>query len=303
MYLGRGSAADSSILTFTVQRDSFDIRVPLNGELKASRNVEIRSQVEGTTTIIFLIPEGTRVKEGELLVTLASDAIKDKLEDSRIRVENAKAATVNAQETVRIQEMQNQSDIKSAETNTELTRLEFLEFDKGNSNVQLETFKTALENAKTDLDRRTKDLQMTKELSAKQFVSDNDVLDAVIAERDARNEAPDRTLNLDVWNQYGDPRQRQSLQLKMEKAGSELARVKARAIANLLLRQADLAAKESTQRVEESSYNLLQDRSLRPPALSRTPEASMVVYQTSIGGYNSQEPIEEGSNGAAQSDA
>src|SRR5689334_15634520 len=73
------SSSDNPILTYTTQTESFDVKVPLNGELKAIRNTEVRCEVEGQTTIVFLIPEGTRVNEGDLLITLASDAIKDKL--------------------------------------------------------------------------------------------------------------------------------------------------------------------------------------------------------------------------------
>jgi HlyD family secretion protein len=292
VFMNRGTAGDGSILTYTAQIDSFDVRIPLNGEMKASRNVEIRNQVEGQTTILSLIPEGSRVKEGDTLVTLASDAIKEKLEDSRIRLDNAIAATVNSQELVHIQEMQNESDIKAAETTAELARLEYEQFDKGDAKVQIDTFDTALENAKTDLERKQKDLARVKELAAKQFVSDNDVLDAVIAERDSENKLATADMNLKVWNLYAEPRQRQTLQKKKDDAKAELERIKARGKANLLLKQADLQAKRSTQRVEESRNKLLQEQ--LAACTIKAPQAGMVVYQTSLGGYQNQGPVEEG---------
>ena len=291
-YLTVPEVSSGAVITYEARFESFDVRIPLNGELKASRNVEIRNQVEGQTTILSIVPEGSKVKEGDVLVTLASDAIKDKLEESRIRMENAVAATVNSQESVHIQEMQNDSDIKTAETNAELARLEFEQFDKGDAKVQIDTFNTALENAQTDLERKEKDLARVRELAQKQFVSDNDVLDAVIAERDSRNKLETAKMNLHVWKEYAEPKQRQTLMRKREAALAELERTKARANAQMLLRKADLRAKESAQRVEETRYKGFQDQ--LAACVIKAPQSGMVVYQTSVGGNQNQGPIEEG---------
>ncbi len=268
------------------------MRIPLNGELKAIRNIEIRSQVQGQTTIVSVIPEGAHVEEGDILVTLASDAIKDKLEDSRIRLDTAFAASVNADESVHIQEMHNESDIKAGESAAEIARLEYEQFINGDAKVQVDTFTTALENAQTDLERKTKELALTKELAAQQFVSDNDVLDAVIDERDSRNKLNTAQMNLEVWNKYGDPTKRQTLDSKRAQAAAELDRIKARASAQLLLKQADVRAKQSSQHVEEARYKTFQDQ--LAACTLKAPQAGMVIYESSAGGYYSDGPIQQG---------
>lgn len=292
LYLNRQAAADGSVLTAVVQVDSFDVRIPLNGEMKASRNVEIRNQVEGQTTIVSIVPEGKQVNEGDVLVSLASDAIKDRLEESRIRLDNAMAATINAQEGVKIQEMENDSLLKTSEITAELARLEYDQYVKGDSTVQIEALKTALENAKTDLERKTKDLARVRELAQRQFVSENDVLDSVIAERNSRNALETAEMNISVWRQYSEPRQRQTLKRKLDAALAEVERTKARAAAQLGWRQADLRAKQSTQRVEEQRYKAFQEQ--LEACTIKAPQAGMVVYQTSFGGNQNQGPIEEG---------
>ena len=57
-----------SIDQFTVARRSFNVVLTEKGELKAAKETEIVCAVEGRSTIISLIPEGTAVKEGDLLV-------------------------------------------------------------------------------------------------------------------------------------------------------------------------------------------------------------------------------------------
>ena len=294
MLLLRGAGDGSqTILTYTVRPETFDVRIPLSGELKAMRNVEIRNQVEGQTTIMSLIPEGSKVKEGDILVTLASDAIKDRLDDAKIRVENALAATVNSQESLTIQQMQNESDIKAAETNEKLAQMEFDQFDKGDDKVQRDTLITTLENAETDLKRKTQDRERVEVLAKRGFVSDNDVLDAKIAERDALNKRDSAKSGLEVFDKYAEPRQRTTLELKRSESLAEFERVKRKATAAILLKQADLRAKQQTQHVEERRTKQLQDQF--DACTIRAPQPGMVVYQSSIQqGNQSQGLIEEG---------
>jgi len=294
VFLRGGSSGDApEVLLHTVQRGALEVNIPLSGELKAIRNVEIRNLVEGQTTILWLIPEGQMVAKGEKLVELASDTIQDRLEESRIKSENATAARVNAEETLKIQEMQNESDLKAGETNAKLSEMEYLQFDKGDGPVQLATFVTALANAKTDLERKVKDRERVEELSKKGFVSDNDVLDAQIAERDSKNKLDTAESNLDVWKKYAEPRQRQTLERKRDESLKEWERVKRKAAAALLLKQADLRAKESTERVEGQRFKSFQVQ--LAACTVRAPQQGMVVYQSSIqqGGQNSG-LIEEG---------
>src|SRR5262249_1471212 len=144
-----------------------------------------------------------------------------------------------------------------------------------------------------------KDLDRIKELYAQKFVSENDVLDAVIAQRDSKNKLDTADMNLKVWNDYSQPRQEQTLRRKWDAAIAELERIKARANANLLWRKADLTAKQSTQHVEENRNKSLQEQ--LEACTIKAPQGGMVVYQSSVssgggGGQNNQGPIEEGAS-------
>jgi len=295
LWHNRGAGSDA-ILTYTVEPIHLDVSLKLSGEFKAIRNVEIRNLVEGISTILSIVPEGQMVAEGDQLVELASDTIKDRVEDARIRVENAKAALVNSQESLTIQEKQNESDLTTAETNAKLAQLDFDQFDKGDGPVELATRQTALENSKTDLERKTEDLKSAKALAAEGFVASNDVLDAQIAARDAQNKQSTATMNLEVWNKYAEPKQRQTLERKRDESLRELARVKIKAEAAILLKDADVKAREATLRVESNRLANLEKQ--LASCIIKAPQPGMVVYQssTSSGGFsfNNQGPIDEG---------
>jgi len=292
-WLRPNASSEAAILTYTVAPVSFDVQTKLSGELKALRNVEIRNQVEGNSTILSIVPEGKFVTEGEELVQLASDTIKDKVEDARIRVENAKAALVNSQESLTIQLKQNESDITTADTNAKLAQFEFDQFDKGDGLIEIATRQTALENAQTDVERKAEDLKRTKELLESGFVSKNDVLDAEIANRDALNKLATAKMNLQVWNKYAEPKQRQTLDMKRNESLRELERTRIKTGASALLKTADVRAKESTLRVEASRLANLETQLAN--TVIKAPQPGIVIYQSSINtGWNSQGPIEEG---------
>jgi len=60
--------ANSGIPTFVVKQGPLRINIVESGTIKAREQVIIKSQVEGRTTILSLIPEGTLVKKGDLFV-------------------------------------------------------------------------------------------------------------------------------------------------------------------------------------------------------------------------------------------
>src|SRR5262245_61282629 len=60
-----------------VKRDDLTVTVVEGGTLAAVRELSIRSEVEGTARIIWIVPEGTYVKKGDLLVELDSAQAQD----------------------------------------------------------------------------------------------------------------------------------------------------------------------------------------------------------------------------------
>ena len=93
-----GELADStSYVLATVERGDLAVEVTDRGNLESASNVEHRCEVEGRvgggtsggTTILWIIEEGTQVKEGELLVELDSSNLEDMEKTQRIAYENA----------------------------------------------------------------------------------------------------------------------------------------------------------------------------------------------------------------------
>ncbi|MGI9517266.1 MAG: efflux RND transporter periplasmic adaptor subunit [Pirellulaceae bacterium] len=67
------------------------------GEIQSSSHIEIRSMVQGETTLLHVVAEGTLVQEGDFLAELDSSTIERKIEQQKIEVARAAANLIKAE--------------------------------------------------------------------------------------------------------------------------------------------------------------------------------------------------------------
>lgn len=124
-------AGESSISATTapVRRGPLEISVVEGGEVTSRESQEIRSEVQGGTTILSIIQEGYTVTaddiaNGLILVELDSSELEDDLTQQEITYENALASLTEAREQHEIQISQNESDIHDAELEVVFARMD-----------------------------------------------------------------------------------------------------------------------------------------------------------------------------------
>jgi HlyD family secretion protein len=93
------------VLTYQVRPGELPISVEERGSLESSQNIDVYCKVEGQTTIISIVPEGQKVKKGDLLCTLDSAALRDQLVNQRITTKSAEANYLNARLTREVAEI------------------------------------------------------------------------------------------------------------------------------------------------------------------------------------------------------
>lgn len=93
------------VVSYKVAKGTLAITVKERGNLESSKNEDAMSEVEGSTTIIKILPEGTRVRKGELVCELDSAGLKDTLTNQKITVQQAEAAYANSKLTREVAEI------------------------------------------------------------------------------------------------------------------------------------------------------------------------------------------------------
>ncbi len=97
-----GSSNQNTPDIYVVERKPMRIQITEAAELKAAVENRVRSEIEGSATIIYLIPEGEVVDKGQKLVELDVSELQERRATQAITVERAMASLVNAQQNIQI---------------------------------------------------------------------------------------------------------------------------------------------------------------------------------------------------------
>jgi multidrug efflux pump subunit AcrA (membrane-fusion protein) len=98
---------------FTVKRGDLVITLTERGTLKTSTSQQIRSMVQGRTSIQWLAEEGKRVKGGDTVVELDRTEVQREIEDMETLIIQLDAEERAAQTEVEIQVEQNETDLQA----------------------------------------------------------------------------------------------------------------------------------------------------------------------------------------------
>ena len=91
-----GSKAGPSLQTHTAKRGELIVTVTEDGNLESAANVDIKCEVAGGSTILWIIEDGKQVEEGAELVRLDSSQLEDQINQQRITYEKARASHIQA---------------------------------------------------------------------------------------------------------------------------------------------------------------------------------------------------------------
>lgn len=147
------STPTGRVLTERARRMDMIVSIAEDGTLQSSHNVEIKCEVQGGSTILWIIPDGTEVRKGEELVRLDSAGIQEKIDLQRIAYEKAKALKIEA------------------EKNYEAAKIAVQEYIEGMFVQNLQTLQVAATVAKENLESARNSLQFTNRMHRKGYVT------------------------------------------------------------------------------------------------------------------------------------
>ncbi|MBP8605063.1 MAG: HlyD family efflux transporter periplasmic adaptor subunit [Phycisphaerae bacterium] len=282
-FRGGDSAVDSAMLsTYTAARGNLIMSVTESGTIKARNAMEIKSQVEGSTTIVSLVPEGTYITEedvqnGRVLVELDSSELRDNVNQQEITFNSAEANYTEAKEALTIQKNQNDSDIQQGLMNVKFARMDLQKYlGEQMANRLIEQYKAtgempvitdlirdpnqlggqSLQNyrkltadirlAEEEYRRANTDLGWTEKLFEKSYVSRSDLDADRLKVQRLKVSWEQAQTSLDLFEQYEFPKDAQKLFSDYLEAERQLERIYAQARSRLAQAEARLNSSEAT---------------------------------------------------------
>ncbi|MFP4145037.1 MAG: efflux RND transporter periplasmic adaptor subunit [Phycisphaeraceae bacterium] len=277
-----------------VHRGSLVISVSEAGTIKAREQEVIKNEVEGRSTIIYLVDEGAHVEDGELLVELDSSQLENEKVSQQISVQNADAAHVRAKENLAVVQNQAKADVAQAKLDLQFAREDLTKYLDGDYPREKSEADRRIALAEQEYNLAQDQAKGARDLYEKKYISANELASDELALKRANLDYDLARADLDLLEQYTKKRQVTQLESDLEQAGLALERVERKAKADVIQAEADLRAKEVelARQQEQLAKTERQIANCRMEA----PTSGMVVHATTgQGGWRgNDEPLAEG---------
>ncbi|MFP6676949.1 MAG: efflux RND transporter periplasmic adaptor subunit [Pirellulaceae bacterium] len=149
------------LILHAVSRKDLAINVSERGNLESQANIKVYCEVDDVrkdgingTPIVWIIPNGTSVKEGDLLVELDSAALREYLDVQTLATQQAEELCLLAQAKYDNQKSRNETAKAESELTVQLAKLElrmFQDTQSGTHKLEVEEIKRSIDDLNNDI--------------------------------------------------------------------------------------------------------------------------------------------------------
>lgn len=133
---GGSSGEQGEMLTRKVERSDLLVTVTEDGALESASNVDIKCEVAGGSTILWIVPDGTQVTAGQDLVRLDSSVFEEQVNQQQILYEKAQALRIESEKLYSAAKI-------AVQEYTDGTYLQLLQTAEANITIALENQRSA----------------------------------------------------------------------------------------------------------------------------------------------------------------
>ena len=257
------------------------------------KNAVLQSSVEGNSLIIFIVKEGTSVKAGDLVCELDSSVLINKSISQQIVVEKAKSALLQGKEDLKIQELQNKSEVEKAELMLQLAEIDLVKFQDGDLVQQKNDLESQISLADENLSRAQESYDYVKRLAKSGYKTQNDLESERIAVESSRISKEIIEGRKKLLLDFTERRSVIELKAKVEECQREMERTESRTKSAMAQRQAALFERELVFDVESKLLDRLK-KQIDACKIYAVQDGQVVYANTRDGRAQEQVTIDEG---------
>jgi multidrug resistance efflux pump len=177
-----------AVITHTIARGVFEHNVVERGEVESASNIDVRCQVKARngagTTIIEVVPEGTLVQAGDVVVKLDATALEQERVVQQIACNTKQAAMIEAQNQF------------------EAAKIAMQEYTEGTYHQEEQTIKSEILIAEENLRKSQEYLAYSERLAARGYVTAQQLEGDAFAVEKAKTELDTAETKLRVLREY-----------------------------------------------------------------------------------------------------
>lgn len=276
---GDDGGAGSGMTRFAVVRRPMHVTVTADGTVRSDRTVDIKSEIQGMTRILEIVPESTRIASaGEFLVRLDTSDVEKARDAQLIKYKQAAAAATQAEKELDIQLAQNDSDVRKATQARDLAAIDVEKYEKGDFPQTEQEASNAITYAQEVLQRAEDKVQWSKKLKDQGYISGTELAADELAFNKARLDVNLAQTRLEVLRKYTYVMESSRRRSTLRESAADLEKVNARAEAVAEKFRNDLDTKRESLSLEARQLAKLE-RQLAAGVIN-SPQPGLVVYAT-----------------------
>jgi len=245
-----GGAPDTSMY-YVVQPVTLHVTLKEDGSLVPVNSVELKCEVQGQgfagLTIQSVVDESTHVKEGDLLIELTSDDLKDRVETEEMELRKLTAGLEDAEQALTITRSDNATQIRKADIALEVAQLELQRYLEGDYEKSKASIRISIKQTKMEIERTTDELEKSRPLEEKGFVTRSKIEELEDELERLEMTLAKHELEMLILDEYELKKNKMQKTAAVESARDELDRERQRAASR---------EKQALARVEDQSQSL-----------------------------------------------
>lgn len=293
-----GDNVTSDISTAVVKSGPLRISVTESGTIQPKEKIIVKNEVEGQTSIVYIVDEGARVKKGDLLVELDSSTLTDNRVDQEIKVLSAEAAFIDARESYSVAQNQAESDVDEAKLAYEFAGQDLDKYVNGEYPNKLKEAEATITLAEETLAEAQETVEWSKKLHEDQFISASELEKDQLSYKKKALDLDLAKRALDLLVNYTHKRDMAQLESDVKQAKMALERTERKAKADVVQAEANLKAKEAEYSRQQDKLKKIETQ-LDKTKIYAPADGSVIYATSSEQGHRfgpRTEPLDIGSN-------
>ena len=275
-----------------VQKGPLVINLEENGEIAPSQQLILKSEVQGRTSIIYLVPEGQIVREGELLVELDASDKTDEMTSQEITVQNAESNYNVARENLEIVRNQADADIELAELNKQFAEEDLVKYEEGEYPTKPNETRGNVTLAEQTLQQSKDKYEWSRKLYEENFLSESELKSDELTWKHNALSLETAKGNLALLETFTHKRDLAKYRSDVKQYSMALERTRRKASSSIAQAESQLRASEREFAKQQQRLDKLTNQIAKARIVA--PMAGQVIYATSAGRSRNREPLKEG---------
>ncbi len=251
--------ANVDVLTHTVTRRTISDSVVEQGTLESQNTVYGRCELPGwQNKIIFIVPEGTHVKAGDVVVRFDASETQKEVDQQKVKVNETEGEVEQAQQEVQVQDNKNESDIAAAELALTLADMDVKKYREGELTMTKADYESLIAEGQAELEKTRDELENIRALIKKGFRSPEQLRELDLRKDSAEYRVESNKRKLELLLNYESPRKMVELEANAKEATRKLERSKTTAAAESKKAQLKLANAKTSRDLQKQQLEQME---------------------------------------------